>query len=326
MADPLLTVRNLHTHFNSREGVVKAVNGVDLDLEPGRILGVVGESGSGKTVTALSILRLVPFPGQVVQGSIHFEGRDLLALSPEELRAVRGQGISMIFQDPVGGLNPILSIGVQVAELLTAHTNISARESRQAVQQILHQVGLPDPERVMDQYPFQLSGGMCQRVMIGIATALNPTVLIADEPTSALDVTIQAQILDQLRRLKEERGMAVLLITHDLGVIAQVADHVAVMYAGSIVEQGATEQIFRAPTHPYTRALLNALPRLDRADTYLESIRGSPPNPIDLPDECAFIPRCNKARTECRVSRRPQLADVEDGHQVACYNPVIYDW
>ena len=169
----------------------------------------------------------------------------MLALSPEELRAVRGQGISMIFQDPVGGLNPILSIGVQVAELLTAHTNISARESRQAVQQILHQVGLPDPERVMDQYPFQLSGGMCQRVMIGIATALNPTVLIADEPTSALDVTIQAQILDQLRRLKEERGMAVLLITHDLGVIAQVADHVAVMYAGSIVEQGATEQIFR---------------------------------------------------------------------------------
>ena len=326
MATEILRVENLHTHFATREGLLKAVNGVDLSLAPARILGVVGESGSGKSVTALSILRLVPHPGKTVEGSVYFEGRDLMRMPSEDLRRIRGKEISMIFQDPVSGLNPVIPIGTQVGELLAAHTQLSRSESRYMVVNILQHVGLPDPERVMNQYPFQLSGGMCQRVMIGIAMALNPKVLIADEPTSALDVTIQAQILDQIRQLKEQRGTAVMLITHDLGVIAQVADDVAVMYAGSVVEYGTAAEIFREPSHPYTRALLNALPRLDIPDHALQSIPGSPPNALEIKDECAFIPRCNKARTECRISPRPQLTPMPGGQKAACYNPVTYNW
>ncbi|MEK7216057.1 MAG: ABC transporter ATP-binding protein, partial [Chloroflexota bacterium] len=250
-------------------------------------------------------------------------GRNIAILEPEELRRVRGRHISMIFQDPVAGLNPVIAIGTQVVELLSAHTRMSRRESRAAAVDILRQVGLPDPAAVMDRYPFQLSGGMCQRVMIGIATALNPSVLLADEPTSALDVTIQAQILDQLRRLTRERGTAIVLITHDLGVVAQVADEVAVMYAGSVVEQAPVAQLFQRPNHPYTRALLNALPRLDRSSA-LRAIPGSPPNPIGLEDHCAFIPRCPKALTICRSSARPPLEAVGEGHHCACYNPVAY--
>ena len=257
---------------------------------------------------------------------MYFEGRDLMRMPSEDLRRIRGKEISMIFQDPVSGLNPVIPIGTQVGELLAAHTQLSRSESRYMVVNILQHVGLPDPERVMNQYPFQLSGGMCQRVMIGIAMALNPKVLIADEPTSALDVTIQAQILDQIRQLKEQRGTAVMLITHDLGVIAQVADDVAVMYAGSVVEYGTAAEIFREPSHPYTRALLNALPRLDIPDHALQSIPGSPPNALEIKDECAFIPRCNKARTECRISPRPQLTPMPGGQKAACYNPVTYNW
>ena len=253
MDDVILRVEDLHTHFFARDGLVKAVNGVDLEMRRGRILGLVGESGCGKTVTALSILKLVPYPGQIVSGSVYLEGRDLYQLSAEDLRQVRGRDISMIFQDPVTGLNPVLPIGQQVGELLSAHTNMSKGEVRDTTLRILQQVGLPDPVRVAEQYAFQLSGGMCQRVMIGIATALNPKVLIADEPTTALDVTVQAQILDQILQLKEERGTSVLLITHDLGVIAQVADDVAVFYAGAVVEYGSVEGRVRsahAPVHP----------------------------------------------------------------------------
>ena len=322
--DELLRIRNLHTHFFSREGVLKAVNGVDLTLKTGQILGVVGESGSGKTVTALSILRLVPFPGRIMEGEIYLEGVDLLALDGDDLRGIRGREISMIFQDPSSGLNPVIPIGKQVGELLAAHTRLSNREIQQMTLEILQQVGLPDPARVMGQYPFQLSGGMCQRVMIGIAMALNPKVLIADEPTSALDMTIQAQILHQIRRLREQRGTAVILITHNLGVVAQMADEVAVMYAGSVVEYGTVAEIYRAPAHPYTYALLQALPRLDRADAALHTIPGSPPNPLDLRDECPFIGRCNKALTECRISPRPKLTSIGPAHSVACYNPVVH--
>lgn len=233
----------------------------------------------------------------------------------------------MIFQDPVTGLNPVLPIGTQVGELMAAHTKLSKREIADMARKILYDVGMPDPKRVMEQYPFQLSGGMCQRVMIGIATALDPKVLIADEPTSALDVTIQAQILEQLRRLRERQGTSIVLITHDLGVIAEIADQVAVMYAGSVVECGTVQQVFRAPTHPYTRALLDALPRLDRAGRSLQPIPGAPPNPIELKDECPFIPRCNKTLNQCRMSPRPGLMPANgEGHSVACYNPVRYDW
>jgi len=323
--DEVLRVENLHTHFHTREGVLKAVNGVSLSLRPGEVLGIVGESGCGKSVTALSILQLVPHPGRIIEGAVYLEGRNIAELGGEELRRVRGRQISMIFQDPVSGLNPVLPIGTQVAELLTAHTQVSKRESRALATTILRQVGLPDPETVMDRYPFQLSGGMCQRVMIGIATALNPRVLIADEPTSALDVTIQAQILDQLRRLTRERGTAIILITHDLGVVAQIADEVAVMYAGSVVEQAPVAQLFEQPHHPYTRALLSALPRLDRSSR-LQAIPGAPPNPIGLEDQCAFVPRCPKALLACRTNPRPALEAVGEGHRCACYNPVAYDW
>jgi len=322
MSDPVLRIRNLHTQFNTREGILKAVNGVDLTLEKEHVLGIVGESGSGKSVTALSIMRLVPFPGDIVDGEILLEGRDILRMSGNQLRDMRGQEISMIFQDPSSGLNPVISIGKQVSEILAAHTKLPKRDIDQMTLDLLRQVGLPDAERVVDQYPFHLSGGMCQRVMIGIAMALNPKVLIADEPTSALDMTIQAQILQQIRRLKDDRGMSVILITHDMGVIAQMADDVAVMYAGSIVEYGPVREIFRAPSHPYTYSLLQALPRLDRADAVLHAIPGSPPNPIDLQDECPFIPRCNKTLTQCRISPRPALLPVTDTHNVACYNPV----
>ncbi|MBI4497484.1 MAG: ABC transporter ATP-binding protein [Chloroflexi bacterium] len=322
----VLKVEDLTTHFFTREGVVKAVNGVNLTLKRGRVVGMVGESGSGKSITALSILRLVPYPGRIVRGSISLNGRDVMALEGEDLRRMRGREVSIIFQDPTSGLNPVIPIGAQVAELLTAHLPLSRREAARQATAILAQVGLPDPDRVASQYPFQLSGGMCQRVMIGIATALNPSVLIADEPTSALDVTVQAQILQQLRNMKRDYQTAILLITHDMGVIAQMADEVAVMYAGSVVEYGDVREVFRSPTHPYTWALLNALPRLDAYDQELRTIPGAPPNPINLPDECPFIPRCNKARTVCRTSPRPLLAECGPNHWVACYNPVIHEW
>lgn len=326
MQDEVLVVRELHTHFFTKEGVIKAVNGVDFSLQREKILAIVGESGSGKTVTALSILRLVPYPGQIINGEIYLNGEDILKMHGEELRGIRGHDISMIFQDPVSGLNPVIPIGTQVEELLLAHTPMSHKEARINGLEILAHVGLPDPELIASQYPFQLSGGMCQRVMIGIAMALNPQVLIADEPTSALDVTVQAQILQQIRVLKEERKTSVILITHDMGVVAQMADQVAVMYAGHIVEYGEVRDIFARPTHPYTWALMQSLPRLHEEKSALHGIPGSPPDPLDLADECPFIPRCIKARSVCRTSPMPRLEEVGPNHFVACYNPVIHEW
>jgi oligopeptide/dipeptide ABC transporter ATP-binding protein len=327
MTEPILHVRDLHASFFTKEGVVKAVQGVSFDLSPGKVLAVVGESGSGKTSLALALLRLLPFPGKVTRGQVRFRDRDLLKIDEEELRRIRGRSMSMIFQDPVSGLNPVLPIGKQVEEILTSHLDIPKKERKQRTIEVLRHVGLADPERVAESYPFHLSGGMCQRVMIAMATALNPSVVIADEPTSALDVTVQAQILNDLDALRNQRGTAILLITHDLGVVAQMADDVAVMYAGRFIEVGDVNQIFKEPRHPYTWALMQTLPRLDRRPgETLHAIPGSPPNLTELPEECAFLPRCRKATTRCRTEPAPVLETVATGQLAACYNPVFHDW
>jgi len=316
----ILQVKNLHVHFFAREGVVKAVNGVNLSLMPESTLALVGESGSGKTVTGLSLIRLIPYPGRVIKGEILFNGKDILQMNGEELRRLRGSQISMIFQDPISGLNPTVPIITQISEILTSHLPISNSEAKRRAIEILEQLGLPDPEKIANQYAFQLSGGMSQRVMIGIATALSPKVLVADEPTSALDVTIQAEI----RRLKRDHHSSVILITHDLGIVAQMADEVAVMYAGSIVEYADTLSIFRETAHPYTWGLLGALPRVDAEDQTLRTIRGMPPDPTNLPEECPFLPRCHKALSKCRLDPAPKLTAISPTHYVACYNPVVH--
>jgi peptide/nickel transport system ATP-binding protein/oligopeptide transport system ATP-binding protein len=326
MSSPILAIDGLSCAFRTKEGEVRALNGVNLSLAPGRVLAVVGESGSGKTTLALSVLRLLPYPGQVTSGSIRFEDRDILSMPEDDLRRLRGRAISMVFQDPVSGLNPVLPIGKQVEEILSSHLDIPKRERRQRAIDLLRQVGLPEPERVAAQYPFHLSGGMCQRVMIAMATALNPRLVIADEPTSALDVTVQAQILAELDQLRRERGTAILLITHDLGVVAQMADDVAVMYAGSIIEAGTAEAIFRSPRHPYTWALLSTLPRLDGSGGQLRPISGAPPSLLNLGAECPFLPRCQKALAKCRLEPMPALTVLSPQQSVACYNPVFQDW
>lgn len=326
--DVLVRIQDLRTHFFTPEGVAKAVNGVNLTLRRGRTLAIVGESGCGKTTLALSLMRLVPYPGRVVGGQVLLGGQDILQMTDDQLRKLRGRVISMIFQDPQSGLNPVLSIGEQVVEIITNHLPISKSEAKRQALAALAQMGLPDPERIADSYPFQLSGGMCQRVMIAIATTLNPEVLIADEPTANLDVTVQAGILRELELLKQRQHTAILLITHDLGVVARVADDVAVMYGGSIVESGDPISIFHRPQHPYTWALLSTLPRVDRnrSGEQLPYIRGSPPDLIGLPDECPFLPRCNKAVVACRTQPMPPLEEAEPGHFVACYNPVWHGW
>lgn len=324
MSDIILEVRDLYAQYRSPEACVKAVDGVSFSLRRGGTLALVGESGCGKTTVALSILGLLPYPGQVVRGAVLFEGRDLLTVGREELRRILGREISMIFQDPVAGLNPVLSVGQQVEEIVTAHLDVAKREARRMVRDALARVGLSDPERLAGQYPFQLSGGMAQRVVIAIATVLNPQVIIADEPTSALDVTVQAGILNQLQALRRERGVSVLLITHDLGVVAQMADEVVVMYAGRVAERGPTREVFHRPRHPYTWLLLGTLPRVDQARRPLEAIKGVPPDLAQLPDECAFLPRCRKAVNTCRQQPSPALAEVAPGHRAACYNPVVH--
>jgi peptide/nickel transport system ATP-binding protein len=321
MPDTILEIVDLRTYYHDRKTVLKAVDGVNLTLERGSVLGVVGESGCGKSTLALSILNLVPHPGYVDSGRVLFQGRNILEMSASDLRNVRGRQISMIFQDPVAGLNPVLSVGQQVEEIITTHTGLGKGEARRMALDLLASMGLPDPGRIADRYPFQLSGGMAQRVMIAIATALRPTVLIADEPTSALDMTVQAQILEELRRL-QRTGVSIILITHDLGVIAQMADNVAVMYAGRIAEEGDVESIFRRPRHPYTWSLLASLPRIDEHVGRLRHVRGRPPDMTKLPAQCAFVPRCPKVRNECRQLDSPMLEFIEGGHRVACYNPM----
>ena len=322
----ILQVQDLHTYFFSKEGTVKAVNGVNFSLRDDSILPLVGESGSGKTVTTLSILRLLPYAGRIVQGRVLFNGNDLLGTNQEKLRALRGKEISIVFQDPRASLNPIVTIGDQVEEVLLAHTSISKREARKWAESLLMEMGLPEPPTLLNRYPFQLSGGMCQRVMLSIALALRPKVLIADEPTSNLDTTLQAAILERLRLLKQEYGTAILLITHDMGIVAQMADEVAVMYAGHVVEQAEPEALFNRPSHPYTWGLFRALPRLDDVQRSLVAMQGTIPDMIDLPEECPFIPRCPKATNTCRQNPMPLLMEIESEHRVACFNAISYDW
>ena len=324
MNDTVLEVRDLSVQYVDGPKRVKAADGVSFSLKRGGVLALVGESGCGKTTVALAVLGLLPHAGQVMGGEVRFEGRDLLSMRPDDLRRVRGREISMIFQDPAGGLNPVLSVGQQVEEIITAHTPLTRQEARRMVLDALHRVGLAEPDRLTKQYPHELSGGMSQRVLIAIATVLNPTVIIADEPTSALDVTVQAGILSELERLRSERGVSILLITHDLGVVAQMADEVTVLYAGRVAEDGPTREVLRRPRHPYTWSLLETLPRLDRERRPLEAIRGAPPDLAELPDECAFLPRCRKAIMTCRTTASPAPAEAAPGHRVACYNPVFH--
>ena len=320
----LLEVENLQTHFATPDGVVRAVEGVSFQIDAGETLGIVGESGCGKSVTAMSILRLVPDPPGRIAGRVRFAGRDLLRLSEAEMRRIRGNEISMIFQEPMSSLNPVLSVGRQIGETLRLHQAMATRAALMRAAEMLALVGIPEPERRLAEYPHQLSGGMRQRVMIAMALACNPKLLIADEPTTALDVTIQAQILDLMRELKARVGAAIMLITHDLGVVAEMASRVAVLYAGRTVEEGPTEHIFAAPLHPYTQGLLGAVPRLGTSHDgatrgRLVEIPGQVPDLRRSIDGCAFAPRCARASDVCRRVR-PALVAREPGHAVACHH------
>jgi len=320
--DLLLDVKGLKTHFFSEDGVSPAVDGVDFHVRRGETLGVVGESGCGKSVTALSIMRLIPDPpGRIVAGRILFEGRDLLDLSADQMRAIRGNRISMIFQEPMTSLNPVYTIGNQIAEAVRLHQKLSPPDALDRSLEMLKRVGIPAPERRVHEYPHQLSGGMRQRAMIAMALACNPALLIADEPTTALDVTIQAQILDLMGDLKTELSTAIILITHDLGVIAESAARVVVMYAGKVVEEADVIRIFEEPLHPYTAGLLQSIPRIDQRKTKKErltEIKGVVPIPSQLPPGCAFHPRCPEAMEIC-LREAPQLKAAADGQQVRCW-------
>jgi len=317
---PLLSVENLRTYFDTEAGVAKAVDGVSFSIPEGKTLAVVGESGCGKTVTALSILQLIPQPpARIVSGAIRFAGRNLLELSPEELRKIRGGDIAMIFQEPGTSLNPVFTIGYQIEEAIRLHRHLSPREARAEALRSLKAVQVSDPERRLDQYPHELSGGMKQRVMIAMALSCNPRLLIADEPTTAVDVTIQARILDLLRETQAERGMSVLMITHDLGVVAEMADEVAVMYGGKVIERASVYDLFDHPRHPYTIGLFASLPRVDDTSKgRLATIEGTVPPATHFPAGCRFRDRCPWASEACL--EEPPLEEVSEGHWVACWN------
>jgi peptide/nickel transport system ATP-binding protein len=317
-AQPVLEVKGLKTYFYTEDGVVQAINGVDFAIRPGEIMGLVGESGSGKSVTSLSIMRLLPASGQIIEGEVRFQGKDLVTLPESEMVKLRGNEMSMIFQQPTSCLNPVFRIGDQVGEVLVIHDHLNKRSAWQRAIEMLRKVGLPAAERRAAAFPHEVSGGQAQRVMIAMALASQPHVLIADEPTTALDVTIQAQILDLMRNLRDDTGTAILLITHDMGVIAEMCDTVAVMYAGQIVEYTDVETIFEQPLHPYTEGLLAAIPVLGEHKETLAVIPGSVPNLISLPPGCKFSPRCPYAKELC-TGEVPPLVEVEPGHQVRCY-------
>lgn len=325
MTEDLLDVRNLHTHFFTHDGVVKAVDDVTFSVRRGEVLGIVGESGCGKSVTALSIMRLIASPpGRITSGTITFEGQDLLSLSDREIREIRGNRIAMIFQEPMTSLNPLFSVGFQIAEALVLHQNLGRKEAWGRATEMLDSVGIPSPKVRIREFPHQLSGGMRQRVMIAMALSCRPSLLIADEPTTALDVTVQAQILDLIAHLREQYGMAVMFITHDLGVIAENADHVIVMYAGKIVENADVYAIFENPAHPYTQGLLNSIPTVEeqsRSRTLLKAIPGIVPNLLALPAGCHFRDRCAFAIERCS-KEEPALFEVEEEHYTACF---LYD-
>lgn len=312
--------KNLQTWFYTDGGIVKAVNGVSFEIPEGKTVCVVGESGCGKSVTALSMMHLVQSPpGKVVGGEIFMDGVDLLKLNNEEMQQINGKKIGMIFQEPMTSLNPVFTIGDQIAENLLTHSNVTKEEARQKALEMIKLVNIPRPEEILDCYPHELSGGMRQRAMIAMALICNPSLLIADEPTTALDVTIQAQILDLMRKLKNELGMSIMLITHDLGVVAEMADYVVVMYAGKIVEKGSVDDIFEHPTHPYTIGLMKSKPVIGLTDhnKRLYSIPGQVPNPVDMPENCYFNERCEFCTEQCK-KQVPVLKEISDGHFVAC--------
>lgn len=315
----LLEVKNLRTHFFTEDGVVPAVDGVDFELKAGETLGIVGESGCGKSVTSISVLGLVPSPpGKIIDGEIIFEGQDLLKLKESEMQKIRGNDIAMIFQEPMTSLNPVFTIGKQISEAIMLHQNVNKKEARDRCIEMLKLVGIPRAEASVDEYPHQFSGGMRQRAMIAMALSCNPKLLIADEPTTALDVTIQAQIIELMRDIKKDLNTAIMLITHDLGVVAEMADHVIVMYAGRVVEEADVEDLFKSPKHPYTRGLMRSKPSLDDNSKRLEVIAGSVPNPLAMPKGCAFNPRCPKVMDICR-EKMPNLINVEDNRKVRCW-------
>ena len=315
----LLDIRNLHVHFHTYKAVVKAIQGVDLHMRRGETLGLVGESGCGKSVTAASILRLIPTPpGEIVAGEIFFEGQNILTKNTRQMREIRGQTISMIFQDPMTSLNPVFTVGDQIRTVIRLHRNLNKAEVVARAAEMFTRVGLSDPVATMRKYPHELSGGMCQRVMIAMALSCEPALLIADEPTTALDVTVQAQILHLMHKLKEQLDTAIMLITHDLGVIARMCQQVAVMYAGRIVEYGSLAHIFKNPRHPYTRGLLASTPKIGEGKERLETIEGHVPDLSNLPPGCLFGPRCDRFREQCR-EHVPAKVEVEKDHMVACH-------
>ena len=325
MTQPLLDIRDLKTYFYTDDGVVRAVDGVSLSIAPEKTLGVVGESGCGKSITAFSTMRLIPSPpGKIEHGQILFhkdlesDPIDLTQLNPKgtQMRGIRGNDIAMIFQEPMTSLSPVHTVGNQIAEAIMLHQNVKKKEARERTIDALNKVRLPRPDRQVDAYPHELSGGMRKRAMIAMALSCNPSLLIADEPTTALDVTVQAQILDLMRHLQSDIGMAIMLITHDLGVVASMADYVAVMYLGKIVEYSDTRTVFKNPRHPYTRGLLNSIPQVGQKRR-LVPIEGTIPDPFEIPQGCAFAPRCPHAMDQCR--EEPQLLEIESGHQVSCW-------
>lgn len=317
--NPLLVVRNLRTYFYTEDGIVKAVDGVDFEVYEGETLGIVGESGSGKSVTSLTILRLLDPKGKIEEGSeIIFNGKNLLKLDDDEMRKIRGNEIAMIFQEPMVALNPVFTIGEQIMEAILLHQDVNKKEARRMAIDMLRKVGIPEPEKRVDEYPHELSGGMRQRAMIAMALSCRPKLLIADEPTTALDVTIQAQILELMKELQKEYGMAIILITHDVGVIAENADRVVVMYGGKVMETADVKTIYKKPRHPYTWGLLNAIPRLDVEQERLYSIPGIVPDPLHFPPGCRFSNRCEFKENRCEIEM-PDLVQVEPNHLSRCF-------
>ena len=317
----VLEIKNLKTYFFTRRGVVPAVDGVDMRIGKGQVIGVVGDSGCGKSMTAMSIVRLLSYPGKIVEGEILLEGQDLAQASEKRMREIRGNDISVIFQEPMTSLNPVLTVGKQVREAVLLHQKVSKKEARERVIEMFRQVGIPEPEERYRSYPHQLSGGLRQRVMIAMAMICNPKLLLADEPTTALDVTIEAQILHLMKQLQEKRGTAILLITHNLGVVAEICDYVYVMYAGKVVEQADVFTLFREPLHPYTSGLIRSIPKVHEQEgggQRLYTIKGMVPNLLHMPEGCAFCPRCEHATERCRLEK-PELYDRGDGHRVRCF-------
>lgn len=322
MAKDLITIKNLKTYFYTEDGVVRAVDDVSFKIKEGETVGIVGESGCGKSMTAMSIMRLIPSPPGVIEGGeIIFDGKNVLEMNEEELRNMRGNEISVIFQEPMTSLNPVFTIGYQIEEVLILHQNLNKVEARKKAIEALKQVGIPRADEIVDCYPHELSGGMRQRAMIAMAMACNPKLLIADEPTTALDVTIQAQILDLMRGLKKRLNSSIMLITHDLGVVAEMADYVVVMYAGKVVEEAPVLDLYKSPLHPYTVGLLKSKPKLNEKKDKLTTIPGQVPNPLDMPEGCYFHPRCSKCMDICK-KKPPRTIEMENGHKVTCW---LYD-